>query len=181
MRVLIDPGHGGDASGRVVGKIAEKDFNLSFALDVAQALQSHGHIVSMTRFNDADVSLEHRVFFEGVHRPDLFLSIHCNGFSDLSAHGMEVFTSPGDTAADPIAEKIINAMQEEFAGRKWRMDTLDGDKDKEENFYVLRNTCCAAVLVEVEFMTNPDALEFLSQQSTGLKLGRAIVTALKEG
>ena len=68
--------------------------------------------------------------------------------------GYEVYTSPGQTKSDAIAEVFIQAIGEELPDHPLRSDPLDGDKDKEAKFYVLENTKCPAVLVEVAFMDN---------------------------
>lgn len=42
-----------------------------------------------------------------------------------------------------------------------RIDLTDGDRDKEENFFILKNTACAAVLTENLFQDNRSDVEFL--------------------
>lgn len=172
--ILIDPGHGGAAAGKVVGSLREADLNLTFANHVAQELIGYGHRVEMTRFLDCGVELIGRVAHEMRIHPDLFLSIHCNGYHNPSVHGMEVFTSPGQTASDQAASHIIEAMRNALPNRKFRTDDSDGDEDREENFYVLKNTRGPAVLVECEFMTNPHALQWLVEPGTAKAIGVAV-------
>ena len=42
-----------------------------------------------------------------------------------------------------------------------RFDTTDGDLDKEDNFYILKNTNCPAVLTENLFMDTEKDCRFL--------------------
>jgi N-acetylmuramoyl-L-alanine amidase len=172
--ILIDPGHGGAAAGKVVGSLREADLNMVFSSHVAQELIGYGHRVEMTRYLDRDVELVNRVAHEQRICPDLFLSMHCNGFKDPSVHGMEVFTSPGETASDMAAGFIIDAMRNALPNRKFRTDDSDGDEDREANFYVLKNTRGPAVLVECEFMTNPHALQWLVEPGTAKAIGVAV-------
>lgn len=85
----------------------------------------------------------------------------------------------GKTKSDKLAECIYDravANLTEYSkrmadGRKtgrygenqkpFRMDTSDGDKDKEANFYVLNKTNCPAVLVECMFQDNKCDVEYL--------------------
>ena len=105
-----------------------------------------------------DVSLNERVRkankLEVVFKNCVYLSIHSDAFTKESANGYSAYTSKGETQSDKIAEVFLDNMQINFPKRKLRKDTRDGDKDKEANFYVLKNTTCPAVLIENFFMTN---------------------------
>ena len=96
-----------------------------------------------------------------------------------SAGGFTVWTSIGQTKSDILAECIYSKATPNLSeysklmahGKKlgyydskqtpFRTDTTDGDKDKEANFYVLKNTQCPAVLVECMFQDNRADVEFL--------------------
>jgi N-acetylmuramoyl-L-alanine amidase len=87
-------------------------------------------------------------------KPCIYVSIHANGFSDESANGWEVFTSPGETKSDPIATILYEKAKAEFPERKMRPSMGDGDPDKEAKFTVLMDTSMPAILSENFFMTN---------------------------
>lgn len=87
-------------------------------------------------------------------KPCIYVSVHANGFSDESANGWEVYTSPGETKSDEIATVLFEKAESEFPSYKMRKDTSDGDPDKEANFYVLVHTTMPAILSENFFMTN---------------------------
>lgn len=101
----------------------------------------------------------------------LYLSLHSNAGKGT---GIEIFTSPGQTKSDKYATIWINALQEEFPEFKFRMDTRDGDKDKEANFYVLRNTNMPAVLGEFLFFDN--YLDWQKLQSKDIMARYALAT-----
>jgi N-acetylmuramoyl-L-alanine amidase len=94
----------------------------------------------------------------------VYISIHSDatGFGETwePANGISVYTSKGQTGSDIFAAITIDCLQEAFGviGKKfevkWRTDITDGDKDKEENFYVLRKTVCDSILIEGGFHTN---------------------------
>lgn len=112
--------------------------------------------------NPVDISLVSRVTFANKSKEaknSLYISVHNNAGG---GKGTEVFTSIGQTKSDKFAEEIINAITEVFPKRPMRLDTKDGDKDKEENFYVLKNTSMPAVLIEYGFFDNREDYNFIS-------------------
>ena len=77
------------------------------------------------------------------------LSVHANAGG---GRGPEIFTSPGDTAADPIATTVMDHVSAVCGIGSVRSDWSDGDVDKETRFAILTDTECPAVLLEVGFM-----------------------------
>ena len=60
-----------------------------------------------------------------------------------------------------------------------RTDYSDGDKDKEANFYVLKNTICPAVLTENFFMTNKEECKLLLSKEGRDRIASAHVKAIE--
>jgi len=113
---------------------------------------------------------------------DLFISIHCNGFTNPSANGMEIYTTTGNTQADPLATCIMEQLQKSEPTNKLavRADWSDGDVDKEVNYYVLYYTKAPAVLVETAFITNPDEEAMLSDENNRTKIAAAIARGVTD-
>ncbi len=108
-----------------------------------------------------DISLSERVktannLAKSSEKPCIYVSVHANGFSDESANGWEVYTSPGQTKSDGVATILFEKAMREFKGEYMRQSKTDGDPDKEANFYVLIHTSMPAILSENFFMTNYD-------------------------
>jgi len=179
VKYVIDAGHGGHDSG-AVGQAAtrEADHVLSIAHHVARGLQEAGHDVELTRLADEFVELDERCAFANGINAERFISIHANAVDSSLPGGMEVWTSPGWTPADPIATSIFNAIREAFPTLRGRVDTSDGDPDKESKFYVLIHTIAPAVLVETAFISNPDEERKLADPGWRLRMAGAIVTGL---
>lgn len=174
MRVCIDAGHGGRDSGAVGTTpfvLEEKAVNLAIALHLEQELRAMGHEVVMTRRRDWYVSLEARADFANRLGADFFVSIHANASYDPATQGMEVFHFPGGTISNRYARSILNSMLRQFP------DHLNRGV-KEANFAVLRLTDMPAVLVECEFVTNPQQLRFLASADKQAALARAIATGI---
>jgi len=60
VRILIDPGHGGESLGTTKGKFPEKDINLKLALILYENLKGNFEVF-LTRYNDIYLSLKDRL------------------------------------------------------------------------------------------------------------------------
>ncbi len=91
--VMIDPGHGGEDSGRRnPDGTREKVLALQFARDLKKTLDSRpGFRADLTRDGDYFVSLRRRREIAERHGAHLFVSLHFNAAPSRSARGTEVF------------------------------------------------------------------------------------------
>lgn len=79
LRVVVDPGHGGEKEGAVgPGGTREKDVALAIGRFVAEFLRARGHEVILTREGDESLGLAERVHLANERRADVFVSIHAN-------------------------------------------------------------------------------------------------------
>jgi len=106
-----------------------------------------------------DISLKDRVILANrlakAHKHTLYVSSHANASATHLARGYEVYSSPGDTASDAIAEWHWQWTAKLFGDKlKMRADVQDGDHDREARFYVLTQTKMPAILVEHLFFDN---------------------------
>ena len=180
MRVYIDPGHGGDDSG-AVGPNGLKESNAALQISkyVRRGLLDQGATVYTTRDGDDFVSLPGRCEMANNEGVDLFISIHCNAFSDEAAHGYEVWTSRGVTDADAIAEKLFGSIGAAFPKLTPRLDSTDGDSDFEAGFAVLTGTIMPAVLIECAFISNVLEERWLNDVGWKMRMAGAIVSGLR--
>ena len=190
MLILIDPGHGIDTPGKRSpdGKFLEYLWNRQIAdllLDRFMIMEVDASLV-VTETND--ISLSTRV--QRVNKMCskvgasnvILLSIHSNAAGDgskwMSAQGWSCYTSKGETNSDVIADCLYDAFEAEFADRKIRKDMSDGDRDWEENFYVLHKSKCPAVLLENYFYDNRDECAWLLKDETKERIADAIVKGI---
>jgi len=177
VKVMIDAGHGGRDSGAVgPSDIPEKDIALVVALQLGGWL-APGADISFTRVSDLYIPLGDRCTWANNEEVDCFISIHCNAAEDSRASGFEFFTSPGLTNADSLASGMWTAFRSTFPAMKGRLDTSDGDEDKEARFAVLVGTNMPAVLVELGFITNPDEERWLLSPAEQAKMVAALSSA----
>ena len=94
--IVIDPGHGGKDSGTMGTKrfsIYEKHVALAISLKLGHYIENAFPEVEIVYTRDKDVflSLNERTDIANNVNADLFISIHCDGFTDPSPYGASVF------------------------------------------------------------------------------------------
>ena len=126
-------------------------------LDICNIMVSHEYL---------DISLHYRVdlanWYHRNFRKGFYISNHANASGSGAARGFEVYTSPGRTTSDTIAEFHWNNVKSLLGDRiRYRSDRSDGDHDREERFFVLTRTVMPAILVEHLFFDNYDDASLL--------------------
>ncbi len=178
--VVLDAGHGGSDTGAVGPHgVREKDVALAVALKTEKILKAEGMKVVMTRRTDIDVAsanasntqeLQARVD-KTPPQADLFISIHCNAFSNPASHGMETFYNTANYGGQRLAQ-LLNEELEKRGG-------LFNRGVKSANFYVIKRAKVPASLIELGFITNYTEEELLADDHYQNILAAAISTAVK--
>ncbi len=124
LKVVIDPGHGGDEKGAVGPHgIMEKDVVLAIAKRLRDTLeQEQGAKVWLTRSDDDTVSLEKRYKIAKKKNPDVFISIHANASTDKKASGIETYYL--NNATDEAAKKLAARENESWKGPRGDIDRI---------------------------------------------------------
>lgn len=154
MRIVIDPGHGGEDPGGVGTGMQEKiivldvskRFKALLDADTADTAGGGKWVALLTRTNDTFVSLAGRAQYSNNQDADRFMSIHSNAFGNTTANGTETFSlsEGGQSSA------LRNLVQAEMIAA-WG---LTNRGNKTANFAVLRDTAAPAILHELAFITN---------------------------
>ena len=179
--VVLDPGHGGSDSGAIgYSGVREKDVTLAVSLRAEQLLRGAGAEVVMTRTADVDVGaagstdageLQARVDVSLAHpKAEIFLSVHCNSFTNPDVHGMETYYYP-KTDADEHFAALLN---EELAAE----GGLFNRGVKYARFYLLRHTEIPASLVELGFLSNPHEEALLADADYQEQMAQALFHAI---
>lgn len=181
MKILIDNGHGIDTLGKCSpdGTFREYRYTREIASLLVGALRKDGYDASLLVPEDNDVPLDVRVKRVNAICDEygkdnvLLVSIHCNASGRdgqwHDARGWGAYTTKGFTESDILADYLYTAAEQVFSkdkGLKIRRNTnsLYG-KDKEQNFYILHKTRCAAVLTENFFQDNQEDVRYLTSKS----------------
>lgn len=174
MKIVLDPGHGGPDPGAVGPTgLTEAEVVLDVAHHALDMLQVDGHDVRLTREADTYVSLGARSDFANKWGAGLFISIHCNAFTDPGANGTEVWYYEGSTAGQSLA----TAVQRELVNRLRRRDR--GIKPT-KSLSVLRRTSMPAVLLELAFISNPAEEQLMRSDGIRTLVAVAIYDAVRE-
>jgi N-acetylmuramoyl-L-alanine amidase len=169
--IILDNGHGQETPGKRSpdGLFREYKWTRNFVKRLKQELEYFGYIVLELVPEENDISLTER--YKRVNEicklhDCILVSIHNNAAGDgsrwINASGFEIWTSPGNTKSDKLADLIYEEAIAE--GIKIRTDISDGDLDKEENFTILKRTVCPAVLTENMFMDSKIDIDFLNSE-----------------
>jgi N-acetylmuramoyl-L-alanine amidase len=190
--VVLDPGHGGQDSGAMVGGIFEKNLTLDVAQRVDRLLQSQGLATVMTRVGDSYVSLADRVSLTNRVADCVFVSIHFNEGNKPVSSGIETYYADHQMLAGApviswlpflqrITAKTPNLESQSLAGfiqgaLVERTKAINRGT-KPEQFVVIKNVQHPAVLVEGGFLTNKEDIarlssaEYREQIATGISEG----------
>ncbi len=177
MKILIDNAHGLNTPGKRSpdGKFIEAIYTRQLARRIVADLQDRGYDAVLLTPEDDDIPLSERVKRVNAYckalgnRNNILVSIHVNaagnGSKWLNATGWSVYTCKGQTESDRLADCLCEAAIKHFPGRRIRTDFSDSDPDWEENFSLLSNTLCPAVLTENFFMDSRSDLEYLQSRA----------------
>lgn len=170
--IVIDPGHGGDDNGAAWGYAEEDDINLAVSYLLRCELKERGYFALLTRERDKFLSLQDRVRFAMLASANLFVSIHCDAFHKITARGMSTHVHPHcSKQSEHIACSIQNALISKFPDHVNR-------GVKHSDFYVLRHTTMPAILIECEFLSNPETRKFLREPENQYGLAMAIADGI---
>lgn len=155
--IVVDPGHGGKATGASGhgdnGVVYEKNITLAIAMKLRTALEACGARVVMTRDNDIDVGLYDRTRMANSIGADLFISIHNDSSPRAgSASGTSTYYHMNDPSSRALAICVQDAVHA-VTGLPSRGALSDGILYT-SGLAVLRTTNMPAVLCEVAYINN---------------------------
>jgi N-acetylmuramoyl-L-alanine amidase len=191
--ICLDPGHGGEDTGKRDGSRYEKQFTLLLARELGAQLTKAGYKVVYTRTSDRKVDLPARPQMAQAARADLFLSLHYNAFEGPAPQGLEVY------CLTPVGASSTNANGEgadspASIGNRWDDRNVQlayelqktlvrrlGREDRgmrRARFAVLRDAAMPAVLIEGGFMSNPGEAKWIYSPAERARYARTIIEAI---
>ena len=179
--VVIDPGHGGSEAGATAtynGKtVLEKDITLAISLKLNTILKNAGVKTHILRTGDQTVDLYERPEIANEMGASLFVSIHCNSFTSSNAYGTETHYDNNDQSAEYgiNSKQVAQIVQDELMKK---LDTTDRKLKDGSKLVVLRKSNMPSVLVETAFMSNPDDLKRLMDDSFREKVAQAVASGI---
>lgn len=182
IAVVIDPGHGGKATGcssaGPAGRIYEKNLTLAIAKLAADELRSQGVRVILTREDDTDVSLSARPAVATEHNADLFVSIHIDDCRiPDSASGPTAYYHMNDADSRCLAHSLITRIASAIG-----LPNRGALSDRclyVSGLAVLRHSTVPATLVEVGYLNNSRDRKKLIDPEVQHKVARAICEGIQ--
>lgn len=181
--ILLDPGHGGNDPGALGlgGGVYESNVNYALAYYTKLSLEAKGATVYMTRGGDTAVELEDRKSMVRSLKPDLFISIHCNGSTDKNKIGTSVYYYKpfSFNLANNIYSRLLNVFRNNlYYGQSNLYDDI-ADGSIYYPFSVTRLEDCPSVLIETGYITNDNECLKLIDVSNQQKLAAAIAEGIE--
>ncbi len=195
VRLVIDPGHGGEDGGTssADGVLVEKDLNLAVSrrmgdiadlLGIPTVLTRREDTLLYDRFQDLPdytgkkktYDLRNRLRLAEEHPSALFCSIHMNRFPSPDCQGLQVYFSPNHEKSHPAATLV------QTYGKTY-LDEGNHRQIKKATsaIYLLHRIKTPAILVECGFLSSPVDSGNLREDGYRLKLAMVVTAALVEG
>jgi len=169
---ILDVAHGKDVPGKQSpdGRLKEWLWSRMF-LQALHDLLTENNIDSVIPVTqDTEPGLTNRCnLYNSIPGNKIMISAHNNaagmGTEWMTARGFEIWTSPGQTRSDQIADIFGKHIKNDNPLLPFRSDFSDGDLDKEAKFTVLTGTHFPAILIENLFQDNRDDVALLMDKS----------------
>ena len=174
MKIAIDPGHGGSASGAVGRnlKLMEKDVALDVSMKVGNKLKVNGVGVVYTRTTDKFVSLDDRCKIANNSKSNYFVSIHCNSVPSPQAHGIETWCYARGDKSEILARDVQASMV------SYARLTDRGIRYSGKDLAVIRGTHMPSILAELAFISNPNEEKLLANANWKSGMADAIANGI---
>ena len=175
--VVVDAGHGGTDPGTYSQgeEYYEKDINLSIVHYLKELLDKEEIKVYYTRTTDETIFLNPRVYFANDVEADFFISIHCNGNESSKPCGAEVLYN--DIVLDNgfQSKQLAQICLEELTNvtHKVNRGLVTG-----EDVVIVNKAKMPIALLELGFMSNPEEMNFLIQESNRQDIAEGIHKAI---
>lgn len=169
--IIIDAGHGGKDPGAIgPNGVKEKDINLKIAKLVKFLISYLDYDSILTRDDDYYPNWENRVKSKF---DELYISIHCNASNNTRARGIETFFYTGSEQGKKLAELVQDNLIK-------ATDRVNRGVKENKSLYVLKNTKCPAVLIEIGFINNLEEEALLDSIDYQVQISAAIVKAIDQ-
>jgi len=172
--VILDPGHGGQDGGATNNDILEKNLSLMYANEIKALIEAKGIQVEMTRGGDYKTSLQERVDLTKNHQEALLISLHFNQSSETEAQGIETYYHAKDTRDGLLSKRFA-----QLFGTVLHNEALTNRGMRTSDFWILKNSECPTVLIELGFLTSRIDLARVSSETYRQRLCASIAESVE--
>ncbi|CEN81855.1 sporulation-specific N-acetylmuramoyl-L-alanine amidase CwlC [[Clostridium] sordellii] len=159
MKWYLDFGHGGKDPG-ALGSNNTKESNtvLKIGMLVKSKLEKQSEKVITTRESDSFYSLEYRTNKANKESCDYFISIHMNSSTNKTAKGSETWVYDSNS-------KVYNLAKNLSSNLSTNLNTPNRGVKESKKFSVLKNSKMPALLIEIDFISNPEVESLCTNES----------------
>jgi len=183
INVVIDAGHGIDATGKYNGvKTADGSYEDDIVLAIAKKIKELNtndklHII-LTREGKNLVELPKRVEFANSQNPDLFISLHTNiaSMQEKDKSGMDIYVSAKNTTHYAENKILATILFNYFS----QIHPVNKIKQREAGVYVIDNSNCPSALVELGYVSNREDLAFMKSANGQEKIANSILQSIEQ-
>lgn len=168
--IMIDPGHGGEDPGAISEDqiTLEKNATLDTAMILKEKLEAQGATVLLTRSDDQFIELDERSELSNMEGVDIFLSLHYDGFYDLTWSGTSTyFYHESDRQLGQAINEQIGTLSLDNFG------LIFGD------FHVLRENTRPSILLELGYMSNTNDIEYIRSSTYHDQVAEAVTQGIQ--
>ncbi len=172
-RIVIDAAHGGKDYGATIGDASEKKIVESISMKIKEMNKSSDVEIVLLRDDDKFIELNERVEKINTLNPDLLISLHVNISKDINTNGVQASVCKENNfynASLINANSLVNVISNESLVKRKVIDA---------NLFVLKNSKCPAVLLELGFISNEKDKNYLTSEAGQNEIAGKIVECLK--
>jgi N-acetylmuramoyl-L-alanine amidase len=171
--IVIDAGHGGKDIGAQIGAEQEKQIVENIANKINSLNGKDGIEIILLRKDDSFIELSERVSEINKIKPSLLISLHVNSSKDLNENGVNAFVSKQNVFYEKSKESAKNLVD------KISNEKLAKGEVKDANYFVLKNSKCPALLVEIGYLSNENDRTYLASENGQNEIANKIVEFIK--
>ncbi len=172
--IVIDAGHGGRDFGAQIGVEQEKKIVESIANKIG-LLNSKGEIeIVLLRENDNFMELSERVSKINKINPSLLISLHLNASKNLNENGVNTYVSKQNIFYEKSVENAKSLID------KISNEKLAKGEVKDANFFVIKNSKCPALVLEIGYLSNENDKTYLTSENGQNEIANKIFEFIKK-
>lgn len=171
--IVVDAGHGGDDFGASLNGLQEKTIVETIAKKIKAQNKNENLEIVLLREGDHFMELSERVSIINNLNPNLVISLHINSSPNINKNGVEAYISSNKTFYN---QSKINAevLVDKVAGNYFSKSEV-----KEAPFYILKNSNCPALTLEVGYLSNVNDRNYITSEKGQDEIAAKILDAVK--
>lgn len=171
--IVIDASHGGDDFGATLNGLQEKTIVETIAKKIKAQNKNENLEIVLLREGDHFMELSERVSIINNLNPSLVISLHINASENFSKNGVQAFVyskskfyNESKTNAEILVDKVAG-------------DYFSKSEVKDASFYILKNSNCPAMTLEVGYLSNVNDRNYITSEKGQNEIAEKILEAVK--